>query len=56
MAAAEWAGTLVDWNAELAAMKERIAPALGRVETRRSAAAFIDAAALDAWEKAAAAA
>jgi hypothetical protein len=39
---AEWAGTLVDWSAALAALKGFLAPALGRAETRRSAGAFID--------------
>lgn len=42
MAAAEWAGTLVDWREELDKLKRFIAPALGRAETRRSAGAFID--------------
>jgi len=42
MAVAEWAGTLVDWKAELEALKQHIAPALGRAETRQSAGAFID--------------
>jgi SRSO17 transposase len=39
---AEWTGTLVDWRAELEALKTRLAPALGRVETRAAAGAFID--------------
>jgi SRSO17 transposase len=42
MSVANWTGTLIDWKAELLALKEHIAPALGRVETRRSASAFID--------------
>ena len=42
MAVAEWTGALVDWRAELEALKEWVAPALGRAETRASAGAFID--------------
>ena len=42
MAVAEWTGAVVDWRAELGALKARIAPALGRAETRASAGAFID--------------
>ena len=42
MTVADWAGTLVDWKAELEALKQHIAPALGRAETRQSAGAFID--------------
>ena len=42
MAVAEWTGALVDWRAELEALKARVAPALGRAETRASAGAFID--------------
>ena len=42
MAVAEWTGALVDWRAELEALERRMAPALGRAETRASAGAFID--------------
>ena len=42
MAVAEWTGSLVDWRAELEALKRWMAPALGRAETRASAGAFID--------------
>nr|WP_263053716.1 IS701 family transposase [Defluviicoccus vanus] len=42
MGVAEWAGTLVDWKAELEGLRRVIAPALGRAETRRSAGMFID--------------
>lgn len=42
MAVAEWTGALVDWRAELEALKARLAPALGRSETRVAAGAFID--------------
>ena len=42
MAVAEWTGALVDWRAELEALKGWIAPAFGRAETRALAGAFID--------------
>ena len=42
MAVAEWTGALVDWRAELEALKGWIAPALRRAETRGAAGAFID--------------
>ncbi len=42
MAVAEWTGTLLDWRAELAALKRIISPALGRPETRETAGLFID--------------
>ena len=42
MAVEEWVGTLIDWQAKLAEMKDYLAPALGRAETRSSAGAFID--------------
>ena len=42
MMVADWSGTLIDWQAELEALKEYVAPALGRAETRASAGAFID--------------
>jgi SRSO17 transposase len=42
MAVADWSGTLVDWSAALQELKAFLAPALGRVETRHSAGAFID--------------
>lgn len=42
MSVADWAGTLVDWRAELARLKAHLSPALGRLETQRTAAAFID--------------
>lgn len=42
MAVAEWTGTLLDWRAELAALKRIISPALGRAETRETAGLFID--------------
>lgn len=42
MSVAEWSVALVDWRAELARLKARVSPALGRFETRRTAGAFID--------------
>ena len=42
MAVAEWTGALIDWRAELEALKEWIAPAFGRAETRGAVGAFID--------------
>lgn len=42
MSVAAWSGTLIDWKAALLALKEHLAPALGRAETRFSAGAFID--------------
>ncbi|MDF2095966.1 IS701 family transposase [Aquibaculum arenosum] len=42
MSVAEWAGTLVDWKGSLEVLKERLAPAFGRSETRKSASAFIE--------------
>jgi len=42
MEISEWSGTSVNWSAALAAFKEALAPIFPRVETRRSAEAFID--------------
>ena len=42
MAVSEWAGTLIDWRRRLDELKDYLAPALGRAETRGSASAFID--------------
>ncbi len=42
MSVADWSGTLIDWKSALLEVKEHIAPALGRAETRFSAGAFID--------------
>ena len=42
MSVAAWSGTLIDWKSALVELKARIAPALGRSETRFSAGAFID--------------
>ena len=39
---ADWSGSLVSWEAELAALKERVGRVFGRLEVRRSAGAFID--------------
>src|SRR3954469_17349703 len=42
MSVAVWSGSLVAWERELAALKERIGPVFGRAETRASAGAFLD--------------
>ena len=42
MSVAAWSGTLIDWKSALVELKDHIAPALGRLETRFSAGAFID--------------
>ena len=42
MGISDWSGTSVNWAAALAAFKEALAPIFPRVETRRSAEAFID--------------
>lgn len=42
MAVAEWSGTVLGWERELAMLKERIAPAFGRAEPRVAASAFLD--------------
>jgi len=41
---AEWTGSLLAWEQELADLKARLAGAFGRAELRRSAGAFIDGA------------
>jgi SRSO17 transposase len=42
MGVAAWTGTLVDWRAELEALKRHVAPVFGRAEARRAAEAFIE--------------
>ena len=42
MPVAVWSGSLVAWERELAALKERIGPVFGRAETRATAGAFLD--------------
>ena len=42
MAVAEWTGALVDWRAELEALKGHVASVFGRGDTRQAAGAFID--------------
>src|SRR3954465_13240912 len=42
MSVAIWSGSLVAWERELAALKERIGPVFGRAETRATAGAFLD--------------
>lgn len=41
MSVAEWSGSLLAWEAELAALQARLAPVFGRAEVRQSAGAFI---------------
>src|SRR4051794_31817348 len=42
MSVAVWSGSLVAWERELVALKERIGPVFGRAETRATAGAFLD--------------
>src|SRR5829696_4977554 len=42
MSVAVWSGSLVAWERELAALKERIGPVFGRAETRATAGPFLD--------------
>lgn len=42
MGISDWSGTSVNWATALAAFKEALAPIFPRVETQRSAGAFID--------------
>ena len=42
MAVAVWAGSVLAWDCELAALKERIGRVFSRMELRRNAGAFID--------------
>ena len=42
MSVATWSGAALKWEAELSALKDRLAPAFGRCEVRASAGAFID--------------
>jgi hypothetical protein len=42
MASNAWAGSLIDWRAELAGLKARIGAAFRRAEQRETAAAFVD--------------
>src|ERR687885_648089 len=51
MSVAGWCGALVDWEAELSALKQFIAPAFRRMEQRGSAGAFIEGALSDAERK-----
>ena len=44
MSVAVWSGSLVAWERELAALKERIGPVFGRAGTRTTAGAFSTAA------------
>ena len=42
MSVAVWSGSLLAWERELAALKERISPVFGRSEVRATAGAFLD--------------
>src|SRR4051794_20237686 len=42
LSVAVWSGSLVAWERELVALKERIGPVFGRAETRATAGAFLD--------------
>jgi SRSO17 transposase len=42
MSVAAWSGALLKWEQELSELKDRLASAFGRAETRASASAFID--------------
>ena len=42
MSVAVWSGSLVAWEHELAALKERIGSVFGRAEVRETAGAFLD--------------
>src|SRR4051794_3599494 len=42
MSVVVWSGSLVAWERELVALKERIGPVFGRAETRATAGAFLD--------------
>lgn len=42
MAVAEWSGALLDWESELASLKEWLAPVFGRREVKETAGSFVD--------------
>jgi SRSO17 transposase len=42
MSVAAWSGSLLAWERELAALKERISPVFGRAELRETASFFLD--------------
>lgn len=42
MSVASWSGSLLAWEGELSALKERLGPLFGRRELRETAAAFLD--------------
>ena len=39
---ADWSGSLLSWDRELSALKERIAPVFRRRELKETAGAFVD--------------
>lgn len=42
MSVAQWSGSLLDWEGQLTALKDRLAPVFGRRELRETAGAFLD--------------
>jgi hypothetical protein len=42
MSVADWSGSLLAWEEELAALKARLGPVFGRRELRDTGAAFLD--------------
>jgi SRSO17 transposase len=42
MSVGQWSGSLLDWEGQLAGLKDRLAPVFGRRELRETAGAFVD--------------
>lgn len=42
MSVAQWSGSLLDWEGQLTALKDRLSPVFGRRELRETAGAFLD--------------
>lgn len=42
MSAAEWSGSLLEWEQALSGLKERVSAVFGRADLRRTASAFLD--------------
>lgn len=51
MSVAAWSGSMLEWSAELSALKDRVGAVLGRKELRRSLSDFIDGLLSDAERK-----
>lgn len=51
MGVAAWSGSMLEWDTELAALKDRVGAVLGRKELRRSVSDFIDGLLSDAERK-----